>query len=108
MSESDDEGKHSTSSEGSSTDLDPSSDRYKPLRVLYSRKPQIPIPTAKLLDNVGAFESQFRHLGGFDQKYSEQRVVEIRKAKAKEKGPQFASGSEAPVRRFEPHQGERI
>ncbi|XP_065079766.1 U7 snRNA-associated Sm-like protein LSm11 [Ochlerotatus camptorhynchus] len=104
MSESDDESKHSTSSEGSSTDLDPTSDRYKPLRVLYSRKPQIPIPRARLHDNVSKFETQFRQLGGFDQKYNEARLEELRQTTAKGKGQKFASGSELPVRRFEPHQ----
>lgn len=106
MSESDDESKHSASSEsGSSSDLDPTSSRYKPLRVLYSRKPQtVPVPTAKQHDNVGMFESQFRLLGGFRNRYSEERVNEARRATAKNKAPQISADSAALVRRFEPHQ----
>lgn len=101
-----------SSSEGSPTELDPTSAGFKPLRVLYSRKPQaVPIPEAKLHDNVGMFESRFSQLGGFDQRYSDQRLKEIFQARAatsKRAQMQLAStsgsGAEMPQRRFLPHQ----
>lgn len=98
-------GRKSTSSEGSSTDLDVTSPKFKPLRALYSNKTQIPVPHAKPLDNVTSFEARFRMLGGFDERYSDQRIQEIRKASSSAKNPTIPKG-EAPVRRFLPHQGK--
>ncbi|EDS37120.1 LSM11 protein [Culex quinquefasciatus] len=95
--------KSPASSEGSSTDLDVTSPTFKPLRALYSNKTQIPVPHAKPLDNVTSFEARFRMLGGFDERYSDQRIQEIRRAASSAKTATIPQG-EAPVRRFLPHQ----
>lgn len=97
--------KSPASSEGSSTDLDVTSPTFKPLRALYSNKTQIPVPHAKPLDNVTSFEARFRMLGGFDERYSDQRIQEIRRAASSAKTATIPQG-EAPVRRFLPHQGK--
>ncbi|XP_062549778.1 U7 snRNA-associated Sm-like protein LSm11 [Armigeres subalbatus] len=101
-----------SSSEGSPTMLDPTSNCFKPLRVLYSRKATraVPVPEAKLHDNVGQFESCFKQLGGFDQQYSAERMKQIqqeRAANSKRAQMQMPSSSwtEMPQRRFLPHQG---
>lgn len=91
------------SSEGSSSDLDLCSPGFKPLRVLYSRKTTVPAPSAKQHDNVGTFESKFKRLGGFAEKYCEQRLKDIQTASSSKTIVPVASG-EAPVRRFLPHQ----
>ncbi|KAL9701630.1 hypothetical protein quinque_005071 [Culex quinquefasciatus] len=90
--------KSPASSEGSSTDLDVTSPTFKPLRALYSNKTQIPVPHAKPLDNVTSFEARFRMLGGFDERYSDQRIQEIRRAASSAKTATIPQG-EAPVRR---------
>ncbi|KXJ71095.1 hypothetical protein RP20_CCG021510 [Aedes albopictus] len=118
MSESDESGSNSSrgrhgdsSSDGSPNELDPTSAGFKPLRVLYSRKPQaVPVPGARLHDNVGTFESRFGQLGGFHQQYSDERLKEIHQARAAtSKRAQMqlpsSSSSEMPQRRFLPHQG---
>ncbi|XP_055611339.1 U7 snRNA-associated Sm-like protein LSm11 [Uranotaenia lowii] len=103
MSEGESSSRKSDSSEGSSSELDFAGSGFKPLRVLYSRKAQAPVSAARLLDNVGAYESQYKQLGGFDQQFSEERLREIRAANAAKKQIAAPSG-QAPVRRFEPHQ----
>ncbi|XP_058828515.1 U7 snRNA-associated Sm-like protein LSm11 [Topomyia yanbarensis] len=92
-------------SEGSSTDLNLASSSFKPLRVLYSRKAQTPVPEAKVHDNVQQFESQFKLLGGFGEVYSEERVKDIRAASSTRKAIPVLAKGEQPMRRFLPHQG---
>ncbi|XP_055528906.1 U7 snRNA-associated Sm-like protein LSm11 [Wyeomyia smithii] len=103
MSDSESDSQESSSSTGSPTEFDLASTGFKPLRVLYSRKAQVPVPAATLLDNVSQFESKFKLLGGYDQAYSLERVSEAQAASSSKKlaVPQ----GQVPVRRFQPHQG---
>ncbi|XP_055623499.1 U7 snRNA-associated Sm-like protein LSm11 [Toxorhynchites rutilus septentrionalis] len=93
----------STSSEGDAADLDISNPNFKPLRVLYSRRATVPAPNAEKHDNVSLFESKFKRLGGFAEKFSAERLKEIQAASSSKKIVPVARG-EAPVRRFLPHQ----
>ncbi|XP_053683918.1 U7 snRNA-associated Sm-like protein LSm11 [Sabethes cyaneus] len=104
MSDSKDDSDQSSSSTGSSTDFDFTSTSFQPLRVLYSRKAQIPVPSAPHMDNVSGFESKFRLLGGYDQVFSREKLNEIYAAASSSKKIAVPQGQE-PVRRFLPHQG---
>ncbi|XP_058458033.1 U7 snRNA-associated Sm-like protein LSm11 [Malaya genurostris] len=105
MSESDHGSDKSTSSTGSSADLNLASASFNPLRVLYSRKAQPPVAGARTHDNVQQFESQFKLLGGFGEVYSEERVKEIRAGSSTRKAVPVLAKGEVPTRRFLPHQG---
>ncbi|XP_046420205.1 U7 snRNA-associated Sm-like protein LSm11 [Neodiprion fabricii] len=81
--------------EGSSSSddsLDALSDKFEPLKALYSPKLRLPVPGAKVYDNLGSYESNARG----------QPRQKSRGPGSKENAEQLAGAT--PKRRFLPHQ----
>uniref|UniRef100_A0A182P1Y3 Sm domain-containing protein n=1 Tax=Anopheles epiroticus TaxID=199890 RepID=A0A182P1Y3_9DIPT len=102
MSESD--GDSSTTESDSSSELDVGNTRFNPLKALYSTKLKVPVPKARLHDNVSTLESKQNTLGGFTERFNETRLKELRAAMGSKKVKMPANG-EMPQRRFLPEQG---
>uniref|UniRef100_A0A182K2X7 Sm domain-containing protein n=1 Tax=Anopheles christyi TaxID=43041 RepID=A0A182K2X7_9DIPT len=102
MSDSDLEGV-STESD-SSSELDVGSKRFNPLKALYSAKLKVPVPKARLHDNVSTLEGKQNVLGGFTERFDEARIKQIR-AEQNTKKLTLLKGNQLPQRRFLPEQG---
>uniref|UniRef100_A0A182XYK8 Sm domain-containing protein n=1 Tax=Anopheles stephensi TaxID=30069 RepID=A0A182XYK8_ANOST len=93
-----------TSESDSSSELDVGSQRFNPLKALYSTKLKVPVVTARLHDNVSMLESKQNTLGGFAEPYDENRIKQIRAATNANK-VKVIPADQKPQRKFLPEQG---